>query len=155
MLARVDLLGVGSWGGFSSDSVYTWYVYHGWHLAISFILVLYGIVQHLAYLILLDCSLCSIWKVLSDLILRIPSMSLSLRDAWVTPPDLLRVPRGCLWVLAGSWSYISYLFHQGFSKVLGITSSQIQVMFWEVFSLPSCFVVLWWRRAERYLFPVL
>ena len=79
-----------------------------------------------------------------------------------SPPDLLGGHHYFLWD-ADIWPLVSqcssgiiipcYLFHWGFSKVLGGTSLSIWEMSWEVFCLPFCFVFLWQRRSLRALFP--
>ena len=47
-----------------------------------------------------------------------------------------------------------YLYGRG-SKVLGRTASRLWAMSWEVFSLPSIFLVLWRRRDQWAILPSL
>ena len=96
------------------------------------------------------------------------SLSISARAAEVfLPSDLFVNLRSCpkvvyirplvwrcsLQVIVDSCPLL-YLYGRG-SKVLGRTASRLWAMSWEVFSLPSIFLVLWRRRDQWDILPSL
>ena len=58
-------------------------------------------------------------------------------------------------IMTVSLSYLSSLFYQVFSEVLGRNAMQMRAISREVFSLTSCFFVSLWRRAQWDISPSL